>query len=110
MKVYYQNLTLPEIYNETEAIAADARTLFGHLNPEQLNWKPAADSWSVAQCLDHLITANLGYDPVVDRILKGEYRKTFLHRMPLLPAFFGKMLVKAVSPDARRKLKAPGSA
>src|SRR5687768_16761924 len=48
----YSSLTLPQVYNEAAAIAADARTLFGHLNAQQLNWKPSADSWSVAQCLE----------------------------------------------------------
>ena len=76
----YQTLTLPQIYDEAEAVAGDANTFFGQLNSEQLNWKPAADSWSVAQCLDHLISANREYYPVFDRILKGEYRKTFLHQ------------------------------
>lgn len=107
MNVDYQNLPLPRIFDEAEAIAGDAKTLFGHLSPEQLNWKPAADSWSVAQCLDHLISANRGFHPIFDRILKGEYRKTFLHRMPFIPAFLGKLLVKAVSPDYNRKVKAP---
>lgn len=106
----YQNLTLPQIYDETEAIAGDARTLFGHLNPRQLNWKPSADSWSVAQCLEHLITSNRSYDPAFDLILKGAYSKTFMHRIPFLPGFFGRILIKSVSPDARRKLKAPGLA
>jgi hypothetical protein len=107
MKIDYQNLTLSQIFDEAEAIAGDAKILFGHLNPEQLNWKPAADSWSVAQCLDHLISSNLGFYPVFDRILKGEHQKTFLHRMPFMPAFLGKMLIKAVSPDYNRKVKAP---
>src|SRR5262249_14798684 len=49
----YQKLTLTQIFDEAEAIAGDAKTLFSHLTPQQLNWKPAADSWSVAQCLDH---------------------------------------------------------
>jgi hypothetical protein len=106
----YQNLTLPQIYDEAEAIAGDAKTLFGHLNPQQLNWKPAADSWSVAQCLDHLISINGEYYPVFDRILKGEYKKTFLHGLPFLPALFGRVLIKAVSPGSQRKLKAPGAA
>jgi len=105
----YQNIALPQIFDEAEAIAGDAKALFGHLNPEQLNWKPAADSWSVAQCLDHLISANRGFHPVFDRILKGEHRKAFLHRMPLLPALLGRMLIKVVSPDSPRKFKAPGS-
>ncbi|HMB27780.1 MAG TPA: hypothetical protein VKS99_06715, partial [Blastocatellia bacterium] len=70
----------------------------------------AADSWSVAQCLDHLISANHEYYPVFDRILKGEYRKTFWHGMPFLPAIFGRLMVKALSPDSQRKLKSPGAA
>jgi hypothetical protein len=106
----YQTLTLPQIYDEAEAVAGDANTFFGQLNSEQLNWKPAADSWSVAQCLDHLISANREYYPVFDRILKGEYRKTFLHSMPFLPAFFGRVMIKAVSPDSQRKFNAPGGA
>jgi DinB family protein len=105
----YQKLTLPQIYDEAEAIARDAKTLFGHLNPQQLNWKPAHDSWSVAQCLDHLISANREYYPAFDRILKGEYRKTFLHGMPFLPSLFGRVMIKVVSPDSERKFKAPGA-
>jgi hypothetical protein len=106
----YQNLTLIQIYDEAEAVAGDAKVLFGHLTSEQLNWKPAADSWSVAQCLDHLVSINYEYYPVFDRILKGEYRKTFLHGMPFLPAMFGRLMVKTLSPDSQRKLKAPGAA
>ena len=103
----YQNLALPQIFNEAEAIAGDAKTLFGNLSPEQLNWMPAADSWSVAQCLDHLISANSVYDPIFDSISKGEYRKTLLHRMPFLPSLIGRIIINAVSPDSQRKLKAP---
>jgi len=106
----YQNLTLPQIYDEAEAVAGDAKALFGHLNAEQLNWKPAPDSWSVAQCLDHLITINQEYYPVFDRVLNGEYRKTFWRGMPFLPAIFGRLMVKALSPDSQRKLKSPGAA
>src|SRR5262245_43400985 len=106
----YQNLTLPQIFDEAEAIAGDAKTLFGHLNPQQLNWKPAADSWSVAQCLDHLISINREYYPTFDRIMTCESRKTFLHGMPILHALFGRVMIKALSPEAQRKLKAPGAA
>jgi hypothetical protein len=39
--------------DEAEIIAGDAQILFGHLNKQQLNWKPDADSWSVGQSLEH---------------------------------------------------------
>jgi hypothetical protein len=106
----YVNLTLSEVFEEAEAIAADAKTLFGYLNAQQLNWKPGADSWSVAQCLEHLISINREYFPVFTRILKGEYGKTLLHRAPLLPAVFGKLMIKVVSPNFHQKLKAPAAA
>jgi hypothetical protein len=41
------------------------RNLFSHLD-EQLNWRPAAASWSVAQCFDHLLNGNHGMLQVID--------------------------------------------
>ena len=67
----YQNLTLKQIYFEAEVIAGDAKAHFDHLNSRQLNWKPADDSWSFAQCLDHLISINGEYYPTFNRILNG---------------------------------------
>lgn len=103
----YQTLTSPQIFEEAEAIAGDARTLFGDLNEQQLNWKPDATSWSVAQCLDHLISSNREFFPVFDRILKGEHRTALLHRVPVLPGILGRLMVKALSPDSYQKFKAP---
>src|SRR5262245_4750118 len=67
----YQNFTLKQIYFEAEDILGDAKAHFGHLNSRRLNWKPADDSWSVAQCLDHLISINGEYYPTFNRILNG---------------------------------------
>ncbi len=106
----YQTLALPQIFAEAEAIAGDAKTLFGHLNSQQLNWKPGADSWSVAQCLEHLISTNREFYPVFDRILNGERRRSLLQRLPFLPGLFGRMMVKALSPNSHQKFKAPISA
>lgn len=36
---------------------------FSNISSEQLNWKPSAESWSIAQCLDHLIIADSSYFP-----------------------------------------------
>ncbi|MGH7552202.1 MAG: DinB family protein [Longimicrobiales bacterium] len=106
----YHTLTLPQIYDETEAIAVDAQTLFGDLDVQQLNWKPSAAAWSVAQCLDHLISINRAYYPILDRIMKGEYPRALLHRLPLLSALFGRMMIRELSPDYRKKYKAPPTA
>ncbi len=106
----YVNLSLSEVFDEAEAIAADAKTLFGHLNAQQINWKPGADSWSVAQCLEHLIAANGAFYPQFDQIISGEKKATLWQRMPVLPGLFGKMLVKSQVPNSHQKFKAPALA
>ena len=87
-------------------IANEAKSTFGHLSPSQLNWKPSADRWSVAQCFDHLLTSNKGYFPVIEDVLAGK-KRTFWERMPVLPGLAGKLLIKSLDPASTRKIKAP---
>src|SRR4030095_9890132 len=100
-------LSLAEVLDEADAIAADATTLFGHLNAQQINWKPSANHWSVTQCLEHLITINREYYPQFDKIIKREKKTTLCQSMPVLPSLFGRMMVKALSPNFNQQLKAP---
>ena len=106
----YRALTLPQVYSEAEAIGRDAPALFGYLTAEQLNWKPAPDSWSVAQCLDHLIAINRAYYPTFDQVLRGEYKKTLTHRLPFLPRVLGRVMISALSPVVKQKYRAPNTA
>jgi hypothetical protein len=92
---------------QARATAAHVKARFGPLSAAQLNWKPAPDRWSVGQCLDHLLTADGAYFPTFDTVRAGRYRKTLWQRMPVLPTFFGRMLLKAIDPANTRKSKAP---
>ena len=89
------------------AITDETRAGFGSLTARQLNWKPGAGQWSVAQCFDHLVTTNGAYFPIFEKVLSGEKKNTFWESAPWLPALWGKMLIKAVDPESKRKLKAP---
>jgi len=89
------------------AITDETRAGFGGLTAQQLNWKPGADRWSVTQCFDHLVTTNGAYFPIFEKVLSGEKKNTFWESAPWLPALWGKMLIKAVDPESKRKLKAP---
>lgn len=99
--------SLSELISAANTITNETRAAFGSLSAHQLNWKPASESWSVGQCLDHLITSNATYFPTFEAILNGTKKSTFWERVPGLPRFFGKMLLKSVSPGSRRRLKAP---
>lgn len=102
----YLTAKLPALITAANDIAAEAKSTFGRLSPTQLNWKPSAERWSVAQCFDHLLTSNQGYLPLIDGVLAG-IKPTFWQRMPVLPGLAGKLLIKSLDPKSTRKIKAP---
>lgn len=99
--------SVAEIVTAVAQVAEDTKRVFGSLSPEQLNWKPSAERWSVAQCFDHLITTNSGYLPIVDDVLKGQKKSSVWQKLPVLPGFFGRILIKSLDPSSTRKIKAP---
>src|SRR6266480_533397 len=98
---------LSVLVSAANAITDETRAGFGDLTAPQLNWKPGAEQWSVAQCFEHLVTANEAFFPIFEKVLRGEKKNTFWESLPWLPAFWGKTLIKAVAPESTRKLKAP---
>jgi len=90
---------------ELQAIAEEAAATFGGLSRDQLNWKPATHSWSIAQCFDHLITMNKLYFPVFERMRSGQVTNTFWEKHSPLSGFFGRYLIKVTSPDHPKKVK-----
>ncbi len=110
MPLNYRNLSLAEITVEAEAVTHAAQTAFGQLSAAQLNWKPSAEAWSVGQCLEHLMAVNRAMFPAFDEVIEGRKQMTLWERMPLLPGLLGGLMVKAVSPEAKQKLKAPPAA
>ena len=100
------NQELSQLIDELNAVSTDARSTFGQLTTQQLNWKPSPDEWSVAQCLDHLIASNRGFIPIIQKIKRGEYKHSLKERVPALPRVFGSLVLNAVKPETQRKLKA----
>ena len=81
------------------------QTYFGALTEKELNWKPNADTWSIAQNIDHLITINRTYFPILAALKAGTYRPHFMTKIGFLASFFGNMLLKAVQPTTEKKIK-----
>jgi DinB superfamily len=100
------NESVPDLVADAESIALEAQRTFGSLSPAQLNWKPGADAWSVAQCFDHLIRINSTYFPALRRIQEKGYTPGWRDRVPFLSRLIGSLVLKAVEPGAPRKFKA----
>lgn len=79
------------------------------LSDEQFNWKPAPESWSIAQCILHLVKTNKGYFPVYERLASGEYAPNFWEKLGIGKSMFARFFVEGVDPKNIKKMKAPGS-
>jgi DinB superfamily len=106
----YTTISLAGVRTELEAIRVEADSVFGRLDARQLNWKPEPARWSVAQCLEHLLTANGQMADMAERALDGTRQRTVWQRLPVWPGVLGRLLVRTQSPDATRRFKAPGKA
>jgi hypothetical protein len=100
---------IASIISDMTAVAEDAKATFGGLSNDQLNWKPAEKSWSIAQCLDHLIKTNEQFYPEFTKLASGNRRNSFLENYSPLTGWAGRFLIKAVSEDSK-KAKAPSKA
>jgi hypothetical protein len=107
MATDYTALSLADVRAELHAIASDVQSVFGRLDEAQLNWRPDAARWSVAQCFDHLLTANREMLLAAGAATDGTSSQTVWQRLPILPGLFGRMLIKSQTPDSKRKFTAP---
>lgn len=80
---------------------------FFHLSSVQLTWKPSADSWSIAECLDHLIISNRSYFDELNKIIEGTYKMSWWQKNSPLTRFWGKTLRDQLQETVKRKMTAP---
>lgn len=90
---------------QIDSITASFKNTFEHLTHEQLNWKPDAKTWSIAQNIDHLMVINKTYYPVIKAVREGTYQLPFIGKIGFMVNFFGKTILNSVQPDRRRKMK-----
>jgi hypothetical protein len=97
---------LEQVTTDLAAIADDAQNSFAAMSIDQLNWKPAGESWSIAQCLDHIVKTNHEFYPEFDRLAAGGRKNTFWQNYSPFTGMAGRFLVNAVTVDSK-KAKAP---
>ena len=101
-----QHCDLSAVIAEGRLVADETRRAFAQLSAEQINWKPGEGEWSIGQCFDHLIISNRPYLTIIEEVQEGKKHQRAWERMPLLPRFFGKLLIRTLRPDSGRKVKA----
>jgi hypothetical protein len=98
----YTKLSLAATATATEEIAREVQSEFGRFSTQQLNWKPDPQRWSVAQCLQHLITSNelmvRDGQPALDSV-----NRTLWQRVSPFSGMFGRLLIRSQGPRVTRK-------
>jgi hypothetical protein len=90
------------IIGELQAIEADVRESFGSLSPEQINWRPSPEAWSIGQCLDHLIKSNEGFYGEFDKLAAGTRKNSLWEKFSPLSSFAGSFLIKSLKADDKK--------
>jgi hypothetical protein len=100
-----------DLEDQFDAAERDAQALVAGLDEGQGGWRAGAASWSVAECLDHLATANRVYlramqEPAIAALEHGKER-----RRPARPGLVGRWFVNLLEPPVspRFRMKAPRS-
>lgn len=106
----YATLSLADVRSGLDAVARETQATFGGLDARQLNWRAAEAGWSIAQCFDHLLTANRQMFQAAEDALNDGASRTVWQRLPVLPRVLGRALIRSQAPTATRKFSAPSKA
>lgn len=90
-----------------DAIEADARAVAGGLTEVSGQWRPSPEAWSVAECLDHLATANDVYLDAMRPPAERALASGRMRRGPARPGLVGRWFVRMLEPPVTRRGRAP---
>lgn len=98
---------LQDYRRQIEAVSEDARDLLAGLSEAQVNWRPTAAHWSIAECLDHLTVTNRKLMEGIEAAIEDARSKGLTGRGPFRYGIIGNMVVRSMEPPAKIKFKAP---
>lgn len=93
---------------DLDAAERDARALVASIDEPRGVWRETDGSWSVAECLDHLATANRVYLKAMEPSARRARERGKLRRRAALPGVVGRWFVGSLEPPVKIRTKAPG--
>lgn len=113
---------LQQVLDDLDAADRAASDLTAPLSDEQFRWAPpgatsrgprregaaAAPGWSIAQCLDHLATANEVYGRAIRLAVDSARQAGRRGGGPIASTAFGRWFIASLEPPVKRRTRAPG--
>lgn len=98
---------IESLFRQLDDAERDARAIAEGLSEEEGAWRLAPGAWSVAECFDHLATANRVYLEAMRGPAERARREGRRRRRPVRPGFIGGIFVRSLEPTNTRKTRAP---
>jgi uncharacterized damage-inducible protein DinB len=95
---------MKDLYQAIDQISTDAQNWFGQLDEAHLNWQPNAQTWSIAQNLEHLMVVNRSYYPLVESLKEGNLKLPWISKFPFLVRSMGNLILNSVQPENKKKV------
>ena len=104
-------LDIKDLQDQLDATERDARALVADLAEARGGWHAETGSWSVAECLDHLASANRVYLHAMKQAAIRARGQGRFRRGPAAPGFVGRWFVRTMEPPVKApfRMKAPRS-
>ena len=94
-----------DLEDQLDAVERDAQALVQSLTEQQGAWRAEPGSWSVAECLDHLATANRVYLRAMTGPAVRAKARGWARRGPVVPGLVGRWFVRWLEPPVKPRLK-----
>jgi len=91
--------------DQLDAAERDARALVEGLTEPLGAWRAESASWSVAECLDHLATANRVYLRAMEEPAIRARREGRQRRGPVVPGLVGRWFARSLEPPVKPRFK-----
>lgn len=80
---------------------------FSVISLEQLNWKRLQGSWSIAQCLEHLVIADSAYFADLKKIAEGNFKMDLWEKYSPFTRLCGRLMKNRLQEKVKKKMIAP---
>jgi hypothetical protein len=85
--------------------AIDDFNKFKSLSEKQINWKPSVESWSIAECIDHLLVTNKIYLDEFERQFAQKQIRCNITIERVKNKFLARIIIKSVNPKNIKRVK-----
>src|SRR5687768_4784275 len=99
-----------DLHDQLDAAERDAKALVAGLSQNQGIRRARDGSWCIAECLDHLATANRVYLRAMQEAATRARTRGSYRTRPAIPGWVGQSFVWILEPPVRLRLNSPRSA